>query len=432
MTVYCNFTGRLVMLIAALMMAQGVYAGDYPQARFVVLSDLHYFDPALGTSGAAFQDYLDHDRKLLAESDELLTIAFKEIATLPLDFVIISGDLTKDGEKQNHEIVAARLRQLEQTGLKVYVIPGNHDIMNGHAVRFSGDHTESIPTIVSTEFSNLYGDFGYREAIERDPHSLSYVVEPVPGLWLLALDSCKWRENKLDEDPIVGGKIYDETLVWIDSVLKKAAQASKTVIVTLHHGIIEHYPFNQKFYPEYLLDNYPIVAGKLAKAGVKLVFTGHFHAQDITSQSFDSPAQVIYDIETGSLVTAPCPYRIVELTQDQKAVINSRFITAVPSHPNDFKAFSEKYVFEGTKKLADEKLIGYWVSASDREKINPQAAKAYAVHLAGDEKKPAQLIQNEGVGLWGRFILFMQEDLIEGWYSDLPPQDNQVTIDLSN
>jgi hypothetical protein len=259
---------------------------------------------------------------------------------------------------------------------------------------------------------------------------LSYLAEPVPGLWVLALDSCKWRENKTGEDPITGGKIYDETLIWIDAVLKKASQENKAVIVTLHHGIMEHYPSNKKFYPEYLVDNYQIVAEKLAKAGVQLVFTGHFHAQDITAMTFGSPGNTIFDIETGSLVTAPCPYRIVELTEDQKALIQSRFIAAIPSHPTDFKAYSEKYVFEGTKKLADDKLIGYRVSESDRKRINPQAAKAYAVHLAGDEVKPDQLIRKESVGIWGRFILFMQEDLIEGWYSDLPPQDNQLTIDL--
>ena len=78
----------------------------YPQTSFVVLSDPHFFDPTLGTSGAAFLDYLDKDRKLLAESEELLDAAIKAIEPIHAEFVIISGDLTKDGEKHNHQKLA--------------------------------------------------------------------------------------------------------------------------------------------------------------------------------------------------------------------------------------------------------------------------------------------------------------------------------------
>lgn len=38
---------------------------NYPQMKFIVFSDPHYFDPSLGTEGKAFQEYLDNDRKLL-------------------------------------------------------------------------------------------------------------------------------------------------------------------------------------------------------------------------------------------------------------------------------------------------------------------------------------------------------------------------------
>ena len=103
---------------------------------------------------------------------------------------------------------------------------------------------------------------------------------------------------------------------------------------------------------------------------------GHFHAQDITRKSFDNPRRVIYDIETGSTVTAPCPYRIVRISADQKAVIDSRFITSIPSHPQNFSAFAADYVYNGTIKLADEALKGYGVSEPDREKIQSPGFKS--------------------------------------------------------
>jgi len=46
------------------------YIPQYPVVKFMVISDLHYFDPQLGIEGKAFAEYLDQDRKLLAYSKE--------------------------------------------------------------------------------------------------------------------------------------------------------------------------------------------------------------------------------------------------------------------------------------------------------------------------------------------------------------------------
>jgi len=111
-------------------------------------------------------------------------------------------------------------------------------------------------------------------------------------------------------------------------------------------------------------------------------------------------------------------------------VIESRFISAIPSHPEDFVAFAADYVYNGTIKLADTKLTEYKVSEPGRVKFNPQVARAYVTHLNGDEKKQA-VIDTDGVGLWAKFVMFMQEDLLYGWTTDLPPADNRLTIDLA-
>jgi len=404
----------------------------YPEARFIVLTDPHYFDPELGISGNAFQAYLDKDRKLLAESREILVTAVAQIEKEKADFVIVSGDLTKDGEKLSHRRVAELLQRVMQSGKNVFVVPGNHDILNGEAVGFSGDDTYRVENVTPEEFVAIYEDFGYAASLDRDAETLSYLAEPVPGLWLLALDGCLWRKNKPGEHPLTGAAFSDGTLHWIESTLIRARQQNKAVIATLHHGIMEHYPANQDHYAEYLVDDHERLAELLAAWDVKLVFTGHFHAQDVSRKEYPERGKVIYDIETGSLVTSPCPYRIVELTFDQQAVIESRFIDAIPSHPADFKPYREQYLFDGTLKLVDAALKKYWVSAADRERVRSQIAKAYTVHLAGDEIRPEIMVNREGLGLWGRIVLNLQGDLIEGWYTDLPPADNRLTINLQD
>ncbi|MFQ8842968.1 MAG: metallophosphoesterase family protein [Clostridium fessum] len=46
------------------------------------------------------------------------------------DLLILSGDLTLDGEKASHEELAELLEGLSEAGIEVAVIPGNHDINN--------------------------------------------------------------------------------------------------------------------------------------------------------------------------------------------------------------------------------------------------------------------------------------------------------------
>lgn len=415
----------------ALRELQRLPAASYPETAFAVLTDPHLYDAGLGVDGKAFQNYLDRDRKLLVESEALLDAAVDAVARLDVDFVLVCGDLTKDGERVNHRLAAEKLRRLREAGKAVFVVPGNHDVANGEALRFDGDHSEPVPTVTAAEFAAIYRDFGYAAALERDPDSLGYLAEPVPGLWLLALDSCRWRDNDPGGHPITGGAYTASTLAWIEDVLARARRAGRAVIVMQHHGVLEHYPHNADFYPAYLVDDHEAVAEMLSAYGVQLVFSGHFHAQDITARTFGDPPRTLYDIETGSLVTAPCPYRIVRLGADRRAHIESRCIRTIDGHPDGFAAFAETYVYRGTIKLADTALRKYRVDAADRARLAPQISRAYVTHLKGDEITPPVVVDKSGLSLWGRFVLWMQADLIEGWYTDLPPADNRLTIDLA-
>nr|NJM01873.1 metallophosphoesterase [Desulfobacula sp.] len=404
---------------------------DYPDTRFAVVSDLHFYDKSLGVSGSAFQKYLDGDRKLLALSEEITAAAMEKISKEKVRFVIIPGDLTKDGERINHEGVVKVLKKLEYSRLKVYVVPGNHDINNGAAVQYAGDETKPVSSVNDKDFEVLYHEFGYNETLSRDKDSLSYVLEPEEGLWLLGLDSCKWKENQPRAHPLTGGAFSASTLAWIESQLILAKKENKAVLAFMHHGIMEHYPANQKFYGQYIVDDSETVSKLLAAYGVRLVFTGHYHAQDVTQKEFKDTGDFIFDIETGSLATAPCPYRVVEIKDGHRAVIKSVFIDAIPSMKDKFSEYARDFVFNGTVTMANARLDKYWVSKAQQPLITGQVAKAYGAHLSGDEKKPDPVINPEGFGPWLRFIAWMQKDLINGWWTDLPPKDNDLVIDLA-
>jgi len=162
--------------------------------EIAVFSDPHLYDPSLGTSGAAFEMYLAYDRKMIAESQAILESVVKDIVKSHVRYVLVPGDLTKDGEQQCHSLMAEYLAQIEASGKQVFVVPGNHDIENPHSFSYPGGDTPvPIPNISSADFESIYMDYGYDEALYRDEHSLSYIVEPQPGLWFLGLDGCNYE-----------------------------------------------------------------------------------------------------------------------------------------------------------------------------------------------------------------------------------------------
>jgi 3',5'-cyclic AMP phosphodiesterase CpdA len=407
-------------------------APAYPEASFVVFSDPHIYDPALGTEGKAFEDYLANDRKLLRESMEIMEAAVAAIENESASFVLVPGDMTKDGERVSHELVASYLGQLEASGKQVYVVPGNHDIKNGYSFKYSGDSAERVPNITAAEFAQIYGEFGYKEALYRDPASLSYVAEPQAGLWLLALDSCIYAENIENEEPITDGKFSDATLQWIEEMLEKAAREKKAVIVMLHHGIVEHYAGQEKNYGDYVLDDFPAVSKLLAAYNARLVFTGHYHAQDITVARRPETNKFVFDIETGSLVTYPVPYRIVNIDAAQKAAVQTKHIESIRSHPADFQEYARAYIQSGIEGIATHTIMGYKVDRAEAEKLAKQVAQAFLAHYAGDESLPPgqEALQRRGLSIPGRVVVTFRKDLVIGLWDDLEPPDNNITIDL--
>lgn len=403
---------------------------SYPRARVVVFSDPHIYDTSLGASGSAFEEYLLDDRKLLVESEEILAQAVEEMLQEGADFILLPGDLTKDGERSSHDLIARYLSRIEAAGTPIYVVPGNHDILNPHSVRFMDDKTEPVENVTPEQFRQIYKAFGYEEAIFSDPDSLSYVAEPLPGLWLLALDSCCYREN--EENPITNGRFYPSTLDWIQDVLAEAIRGGRAVIAMMHHGVLEHYEGQDKFHGDYVVDDFETVGRMFADYGVRLVLTGHYHAQDITVKRWDSETgtNFIYDIETGALVTHPCPYRILDFMPDQRLIVTSKFITRIDSHPSGFFEYSREFIGRGIEEIAVNTLKGYGVSEKSGRIVAPQVAAAVTAHYIGDEDPPQKILDLKGVGLWGRIAAGTQKYFLEGLWHDLEPPDNRVTIHL--
>lgn len=373
---------------------------DQP-VNLAIFSDPHLYSNELGTEGAAFDDYLANDRKMIRESVDILDEALRRILQSDATHVLVSGDLTKDGERVNHELLASKLALLEQYGKQVFVINGNHDLSNANALSYDGDSTAPVDTVNRDDFTSIYADLGYDQAIARDTNSLSYAVNLGDKYRLIVMDSCIYNnltdENRAQE---TGGRLSAPSLSWALTQIRAAITAGRRPVGMLHHGLVPHTAVQPVLFPEYLIDNYQTISQQLANAGLGLVFTGHFHSQDVTAVTTAS-GRTLIDMETGSLVTYPSPIRYVSLDGNTVSY-TSTAIDTVPEVPN-FASYSNNYLLSGLTDLVPVMLTA--VSPS----LTPEAATvmaetelspgltlsqflAYSMakHYAGDEQ-PAEL-----------------------------------------
>ena len=250
--------------------------------RFAIVSDPHVALP---------HTIWDHPKRfhLVEVAIPALEQIFAHLATLDLDFLLIPGDLVQHGERDNHTWLGQRLAQLPYPS---FVIPGNHDVPYLIA-------TETA--IAPEEFPSFYRASGY-----RDTDRLYYTAEPVPGLHLIALNS-----NLFDADGVQQGVLDDEQLDWLATELEK--RRGDRIFAMVHHNTIEHVPHQSRteMGRRYMLDNAIALQKILETAGVPVVFTGHLHVQDIAA------TDRLLDITTGSLVSYPHPYRILEYDTDR-------------------------------------------------------------------------------------------------------------------
>ena len=305
-------------------------AADKPQdmnLRIAVMSDLHYLSPDMIADTADFEHALNSDRKLLKESSAILYEKFEQVRADKPDILLVSGDLTKDGEQECHAALAKQLQQLQQDipGLKIYVINGNHDIRNYNAKNFNTPDGKAVPATRThpEDFKRIY-DFVYSDptviatftpAAGNEAGGLSYVARPVEGLTIIAMDTCRYSKentsNGTDEHE-TSGAISADLEKWVIEQTAAAKARGDLVIGLEHHGLVPHFDVEPTILPMYLVNGYERIAQEYADAGMSVVFTGHMHAVDIAAMTTKA-GNTFYDIETGSALTYPCPIRFVDL-----------------------------------------------------------------------------------------------------------------------
>ena len=315
-------------------------AADKPQdmnLRIAVMSDDHYLSPSMIRDTEDYKTALNSDRKMFAESDAILRTLLDAVRQDKPDVLLLSGDLTKDGEQECHKALAKQLKQLQKEvpGMKVYVINGNHDIRNSDALNFNTPDGKAVPATRThpKDFKQIY-DFVYSDPTViatytppagKEAGGLSYVARPADGFTLVVIDTGRYSSDNTStgkDEHETSGAISSDLEQWVIAQIQAAKARGDVVLGMQHHGLVAHFDVEPTILPMYLVNNYDRLAQEYADAGMSVMFTGHMHAVDIAAKTTDA-GNTIYDIETGSGLTYPSPLRFVEVRRSADATVVS-------------------------------------------------------------------------------------------------------------
>ena len=381
-----RITKKKVLRVAMMLLLAVMCTTVGAQTRIAVASDIHVMAPSLLPSGAETQDawitYYAGQRKMLQESaaifDQFVTTL--KTANPKPDLLLVTGDLTKDGEQASHEYVRKELALLEAAGIQVYVIPGNHDFgEEGNHTQFLADGTTTDAPVLSVgSFASFYANYGYTGSTVDPNGSLSYVAEPVAGLVLLAIDSHS-------------ASVSSETLTWICGQAEAARAGGKQVIAMMHHPLFPHIEGANLFISTYTVGDYETVRNALIAAGVNVILSGHFHTSDIAKDWNDDEGKAVYDINTGSLISYPCDYRTLTLSQDKKSLnVSTESLLPKGMTSEECKTWLQSRMKSvATQKMNEKARALASMYATQINNIADFASGLFILHAEGNENASA-------------------------------------------
>lgn len=335
--------------------------------------------------------------RLFNESGAALRAVLDDIAARGIRHVVVLGDYSDDGQDESVSGVTAIFRDYARRhGLRFFSTVGNHDLYgysgrsldrrflmaDGSSFLVSGSpkglpeealfnpamrcraYDEGLPRALgffrSTEDLHWETPFGSSEALSDRCYELasaggrhkrrfidaSYLVEPVPGVWLLSIDGNVFvpregvafprAEDEFDDstdagyNALVAHRPY--LLDWIADVVRRARLSGKRLFAFSHYPSVD--PFDGTGDDEartigntIFIRRTPRLAATeaMAATGLGLHFSGHLHIDHVAAASRGG----LVNVAVPSTAGYPGGYRILSIDEDG-ATLESVRMPAVP------------------------------------------------------------------------------------------------------
>lgn len=275
--------------------------------KIIVASDLHYFAKDYYKDCEWFEESMLYgDGKMVTYADEILDSFVETVKNEKPDLVILTGDLSFNGEKGSHQGLATKLQVIQKSGINVAVLPGNHDIDNYNAKGYGKDDYFEVEKVNAESFREIYKQLGYEISVSQHDKSLSYRIDLNDRYSLLMMDSTSHQlttGTSLD----MGGSFTDSTISWLKQELMDIEKSKKIPLVAMHHNLTNH---NELLNSGYTIKEHQVIADLFETYHTPFVLSGHIHCQNIKK------INSIYDIASSSLLDAPLQYGIINLDND--------------------------------------------------------------------------------------------------------------------
>ncbi len=371
-----------------------------------------------------------HSTRIFNENYFAFLKALDDIAAKGIKIVAMPGDFSDDGQAYNirglHKILE---KYHTKYGIDFYITTGNHDPVGpfrqdagkddflGQDGKSLGIYskedigkvsnkiiTKDIAESGYLEILDELKDFGfypkkgnlfwstpfnfqtvknysYEKALQNADYSkrmyevekgfsvpdLSYVVEPVKGVWMIAIDGNTYIPKNLHENPnnpsnYKGASIgYNNVLThkkhlidWVKKITQEAKLNGKTVIAFTHYPMID---FNDGATKEienllgikkWQLERVPEeeVAKAFAEAGLQIHFAGHMHINDTGIRNFGD--KMLVNVQVPSLAAYLPAYKILTIKSSDKMEVETEVLNDVPNFDELFPLYGKEY--EALKK----------------------------------------------------------------------------------
>ncbi|KAA2221634.1 metallophosphoesterase family protein [Chryseobacterium sediminis] len=366
-----------------------------------------------------------HSTRIFNENYFAFLKALDDIVAKGIKIVAMPGDFSDDGQAYNLRGLHRILQEYhEKYGINFYLTTGNHDPVGpfhneGGKDDFLGQNgnplgiyskenigkstdkviTKDIAESGYLEILNELKDFGfypkkedlfwstpfdhhsfknysYKNGLQSADYSkrmyevaksfsvpdLSYVVEPVKDVWMIAIDGNTYIPKNLKESPqntsnYKGASIgYNNVLTnkqhlipWVKKLAEEARKSNKTLIAFTHYPMID---FNDGATSEiknllgdkkWQMERVPQeeVAKLFAEAGLQIHFAGHMHINDTGIRKFGE--NVLVNVQVPSLAAYLPAYKILTIQSPNRMEVKTEVINDVPHFDELFPLYEKEY-----------------------------------------------------------------------------------------
>nr|WP_321375914.1 metallophosphoesterase [uncultured Bacteroides sp.] len=376
--------------------------------KIAVLSDVHMQD----TSYVRSMDAQLHSTRLFNENYFAFISALDDIAKRNIHYVLLPGDQTDDGQLINVRKVREILDSYSvRYNMHFFMMTGNHD----PARPFSNNDQGEMKKLGYNEIHNEWASFGfypqkeyqfwatpfstytyenytYDEAAKQADWSKrtyafenkkpaiqdgSYLVEPVKGLWLLAIDASVYYPQTTEGDSILtfegARSVYNEgfkakpyLFPWITKVAAQAKKYGKKLVTFSHFPMADYNDGVAQYIPDIAapgkFDMYRFpnsaMAQLLADAGITLHLGGHMHMND-EQVSVSKKGNRLLNIQVPSTAGYVPGYKILKLNNGtvEAETISLDTVKGFNSFFSRYRAEHDSLQRAGKQPLWDESIL---------------------------------------------------------------------------